>query len=101
MGIADCHGIESFIPFDVNCIPTLFKRTEANRQRHAVFYVVNFSDTDNHIIGEIEECMKNGEYKEALIKLKRVGEISFPKGRADLYSKSWKLIPNPDLDPWR
>ena len=99
MGIADCHGIESFIPLKGNEKQAFYfkMRANANRQRHAVLYVV---DLDKGQAGLIKDTIEKGEYIKALKFLKAV-PVMFPEDMATLYSKSWKLIPNPELDPWR
>lgn len=110
IGIADCHGLESFIPakkfnaeeesFTMNNSAVAFMkmRADANRQRHAVVYKAKVSGDDSD---EIERLMADGQYAEALIFLKdnarEVGLIKSGMGNAE---KSWNMIPNPDLDPY-
>lgn len=101
-GIADAHGIESFIKGD----PTeeehnqtavmLHFRAMANRHRHAVVFVV---DVPEHTAEEIEGDMFNDRPLDALVHLKlsvKTLELSNLPGA----EKSWNLIPNPDLDPY-
>jgi hypothetical protein len=101
-GIADAHGIESFIKGDptdsehAHSAMILNLRAGANRQRHAVVYVV---DIPEDVAEEIDDLIINGKYIDALNHLKgSVKELqltSLPGAE-----KSWRLIPNPDLDPY-
>jgi len=94
MGIADCHGLESLIPIK-EANPTFLQiRANANSQRHALVFRVELTKRQKIVINE---RMANGDYIGALKYLKnKVKTIDISKGR----EKSWKLIPNPDLDPW-
>ena len=101
MGIADAHGIESFIsereykkdPFPFNL------RAMANRQRHAVMYVAELQE---HSVKLIKDKLNEKDYVGALNTLKKEHvTIGFPMRNKDEYMKSWELIPNPKLDPWR
>ena len=94
IGIADCHGIESFIPLAEGNATILSIRANANAHRHAVVYMAKVTQVQ---ADKINDLMARGKYKEALQYLKRnVKDISVQRGR----EKSWNLIPNPDLDPW-
>jgi hypothetical protein len=101
-GIADAHGIESFIKGD----PTeeehsrtammLHFRASANRHRHAVVFVV---DIPEDAAESIQADIDDGLYPEALDNLKgSVKELQLSKLPGA--EKSWGLIPNPDLDPY-
>jgi hypothetical protein len=108
IGIADAHGLESFIPareynaeeerFTTNnkAIGFMSMRANANRHRHAVVYKADLSRENADVVYEM---MEKGEYSEALSHLKananEVGLIKSPGAE-----KSWNLIPNPDLDPF-
>ena len=96
IGIADCHGIESFHPYETHKkdLWILKLRAMSNRQRHAVAYLVALQPKH---AGQIQERLRKGEYDHALNILKRAPKVFFP----DNYGKSWDLIPNSDLDPWR
>jgi hypothetical protein len=109
IGIADCHGLESFIPaldfnieeetFSLNtpAIAFMNMRANANRHRHSVVYKADVSQED---VSVIDALMKRGEYVQALEELKsRARGISLVKSPGA--EKSWRLIPNPDLDPFR
>jgi hypothetical protein len=100
-GIADCHGIESFLPeerFDEQS-SILLLRAETNRQRHAVVYEVTLKPKD---VYNINKQLNEGLYKEALLMMKMTAVgIGFPTSSLKSYKKSWLMIPNSKLDPWR
>lgn len=117
-GLADCHGIESFIidqttdDWDLmfakedslettkGQIMALAMRAFSNKERKAVAFraMLHRSDVD-----AIEELLKSGEHIKALDTLKQkaieveVASFGFPK---DDSRKNWELIPNPKLDPY-
>jgi len=99
-GIADAHGIESFITAEElqdKPFPYIL-RADLNRQRHAVFYEVELLLPDVEVV---KQLLKKGKYQESLQFIKKnLKKLSFPKAQSSNYGKSWKLIPNPDLDPW-
>lgn len=101
VGIADAYGLESFLPLEESggLLTALCLRAKANRHRHAVVYV---ADIKAETVEAIAEYMKENKYVEALNTLKSdlEAKISFPKGDFENYSKSWALIPNPEIDPW-
>jgi hypothetical protein len=92
-GIADARGIESFIPF--NKLTRFHElRASANRHRHAVLFKVNI---DKITLDTVNSLMEEGDYESALLELKlHAEEVFLAKGS----EKSWKMIPNPDLDPY-
>lgn len=106
-GIADAHGIESFRPVTYNVdtgdlqidpreLGMMSLRAGANRHRHAVVYQV---DIDATTAKEVLALIKDGKYSDALTKLKDDAKtISLAKSPGA--EKSWRLIPNPDLDPF-
>lgn len=107
-GIADAHGIESFRPVtynvetgDLNIDPRelamMSLRANANRHRHAVVYQV---DVGKETAQEVLDLIKKGEFPEALLKLKEEAR-TISLARSPGAEKSWRLIPNPDLDPFR
>ena len=97
IGLADCHGIESFhrkedtTSFDRAC---RIMRADANRQRHAVYFEVELEAPALKII---TENLDSNEYGMALEWLKRLGlELkSLPA-----HEESWELIPNPKLETY-
>ena len=96
VGIADCHGIESFIPFHEGKkkLMELKLRAISNRQRQAVVYIVALNKL---LAKQIERYLDEKNYERALIMLKAAPVIYFLED----YGNSWDLIPNPKLDPWR
>jgi CxxC motif-containing protein (DUF1111 family) len=100
-GVADAHGIESFMPKEANTHAGLMQlRATTNRQRHAVYFELELDEANAEII---EEQMQNGNCAKALLELKViVDEEELPvrlAGGGDV-AASFNLIPNPDLDPW-
>ena len=101
-GIADAHGIESFIkgdPTDINHsvqAMVLDLRAGANRHRHAVVYIADLSEESAALI---QADLDDGLFIEALDNLKgsvETMELTNLPGA----EKSWRMIPNPDLDPY-
>ena len=101
-GIADAHGIESFIEGDPNdnknsqTAMMLHMRAGANRQRHAVVYVVDIPEI---VAQDIDELLSEANYIDALVRLK-MSVKDLVLTRLPGAEKSWKMIPNPDLDPY-
>lgn len=101
-GIADAHGIESFIQGDptdsehsMNAM-MLDLRAGANRHRHAVVYIVDLSEEAAALI---QADLDDGLFLEALDNLK--GEaLNVSLTNLIGAEKSWRLIPNPNLDPY-
>jgi hypothetical protein len=112
-GIADCHGVESFIPYNesrdtANLLFALDLRASANRQRHAVVYIADLSsEAITKIDARLNNCNSNG-FKSALniIKAEAARILFYEHGHvkdlatASQYAKSWKMIPNDKLDPY-
>ena len=101
-GIADAHGIESFIKGDptdpehsMNAM-MLDLRAGANRHRHAVVYIADLSEEAAALI---QADLDDGLFPEALDNLKgealNVSLTNLPGAE-----KSWRMIPNSDLDPY-
>jgi hypothetical protein len=110
IGIADCHGLESFFParkfnletetFDENNsnIAMMVFRANANAQRRALVFRVELPEEAVLII---DELMDEGEYEEALIELKdKATKVEVAGGVGMNKQKAWDSIPNPDLDPY-
>ena len=116
-GLADCHGVESFVSEIDPVISGMFMeegsgqkvrseqfglsmRAHANQQRHAVVYRVLLP---MEVAVVVEKDIAAGKYMEALIALKagaietQLGTYATTKSAAE---KNWKMIPNPDLDPY-
>lgn len=111
IGIADCHGIESFVParqynaeeesFSMNnqAVAFMTMRANANSQRHAVVFKVKVS---TEVADEIFAMLDQGEYADALSYLKdNADEVALAKTTGGMNAeKNWNKIPNPDLDPF-
>jgi hypothetical protein len=127
-GIADCHGIESFKKepdlqraermdklkaiglsdkggeeepekkqYGGN-LGMMIMRCKFNSQRHPVVYRVKLSDEAAMII---DEMIEDGDYADALIFMKDAAEeTQIARGQGVNIEKAWKIIPNPDLDPY-
>jgi len=115
IGVADCHGLESFVPvaekaleaeldgengqFAVSLLASRFAvRAQANRHRHAVVYRAEVSEADAKKIKRL--LYGKGKYADALIKLKQCAK-EIEVGKYPGMAKSWRMIPNPELDPYR
>jgi hypothetical protein len=106
-GIASANGIESFLPVlyrgesegfsaDPRELSLMALTVNANRQRHSVLYMVDVNREDAN---EIEELISQGDAADALTLLKeRAKTINIMQSPGA--EKSWKLIPNTDLDPF-
>lgn len=97
VGIADAHGIESFIAtanLQKGTLGMLHLRAMANRHRHALVYKVTLNTNAE---AQVQKLLTANKYKEALRVLKvQALAIDITTDCA----KSWKLIPNDDLDPY-
>jgi hypothetical protein len=130
-GIADCHGIESFNKETIDqdylsqldrihdlgladeTAPTrqsvtkeyngqlsmMMLRCRFNEQRHPVVYRVLLSDRDADMV---QDLIDGGDYINALEVVKNNShEIQLARGQGANLEKRWRMIPNPDLDPFR
>jgi hypothetical protein len=97
LGVADCHGIESFLPYEKNkdIMSALTLRAMYNRHRHAVFYMAVLTDKQ---VDLVENAIKAKDFKKALNRLKNCTVFLYDLPGKD---NSWEMIPNPKLDPWR
>ena len=101
MGVADAHGIESFLPSKEKEDKRgfLLLRAATNRQRHAVFFEIDLSAKQALAV---KEALDKQEYITALHVIKAAaaaaGEITLDGG-GDVLG-SFELIPNPKIDPW-
>ena len=117
VGIADCHGIESFMPIDSkDCnVANLEIRAASNPQRHAVVYKVTLNQAQvEEVMDELETAryseVGNGtyHYKQIVRKFKAWDNdkamtkgLGFPPLNLMVSNKKmWKNIPNSKLDPW-
>ena len=100
-GIADAHGIETFQPYEYRADDKFpyNMRAQLNRQRHALYFEIEIEKVDANIVKAlIDKKDFIGAFK--MIK-KRAVIIGFPEKDRSAYEKSWELIPNPKLDPYR
>lgn len=106
-GIADAHGLESFTPatfkgewegfeIDPQELKLLAARANSNRHRHALVY---WAELPLEVAEQVLDLLKQGEYIPALEALK-AGAEEVKLMRTPGSEKSWRLIPNPDLDPY-
>jgi hypothetical protein len=126
-GMADCHGIESFIKepllkgwedmdslFDIGLMPTSAKddpekkkynsqigmmkmRAHANQQRWPVIYRAKLKQNDVDLINDLIDA---GDDENALRVVQSNAEtIQVAKGLGSNAERRWKMIPNPELDP--
>ena len=98
IGIADCHGIESFMPLEGNesRMGFLVMRASLNRQRHALVYQVELDDTQAEIMKTV---LDEGDYMKACYMLHDpafVENVGVEQAMLD----SWDMIPNHRLDPF-
>ena len=115
-GLADCHGVESFVHDIDDASKDIFMtqeddktirsqqfamclRAQANAQRHAVVYRAAIPQNK---IADIEALIKDSKYEDALNSIKEnaaeimLGTYGTTKAAAE---KNWRMIPNADLDP--
>ena len=113
VGIADCHGVESFIPINNSNLDNLKIRAMANDQRHAVVYKVTLNSAQVEEIMDMLETAQHSDtdylYKQIIRKFKawaneeaiNIGLGNPPINLMVSNKKMWKKIPNSKLDPWR
>ena len=101
-GIADAHGLESFMECEgMGSAPmTLTMRASLNRQRHAMVYWVELSDTKaDEMKMAIKQAQADGDWHAPLLLLKNpdfVDTVAFE----DSMKNSWDMLPNDRLDPY-
>jgi len=99
-GIADAHGLESFMECqEMGYAPVnLTIRASQNRQRHALVYWVQLPDEKAEQMNEaIRQAQADGDWHEPLLLLKNPDfseSVSFEVSMKD----SWHMIPNDRLD---
>jgi hypothetical protein len=94
-GVADCYGIESFVPFDTKHYMPLLLRAQLNRQRHAIYYRAVLTERD---VRAIRGYIKRRHFMQALDELKKRAVVF--KVPTDMVG-SIELIPDEKLDPYR
>ena len=121
-GLADCHGLSSFILDPMHgmssrmmgtilgetgvsdrekekktMINGMYMSAYANAQRRTAVYEAKVSPD---MAAMIEELLEEGENLEALVLLKSsASQIALVQGLPNS-KKFWEQIPNPDLDPF-
>ena len=100
IGIADAHGLESFLKYEEHQdhLGFLIMRARANRQRHALVYQVELNPKQADAIARM---MADGKY---ILACRALHDPAFlvdaPIGVENDMVDSWELIPNPRLDPY-
>ena len=109
VGIADCHGIESFMPEEDANIQLLTLRASSNAQRHAVVYKCTLNEVQ---VEKIQEDIFHGSehsFKHIVRQFKAWNKddtitvaLGYPPMNLEVTDKKmWNKIPNSKLDPWR
>ena len=102
VGIADCHGIESFFPSDQlrkEDLMMMHIRCESNAQRHALVFRVTLKAEQER---RIQSLLNSTNYILALKLIKelnsdgKIKNFEISRGKEHLF----KRIPNPKLDPY-
>ena len=96
VGVADCHGIESYIDEKRLTKSTLWilkMRARANRQRLALVYKAEVSE---ELDARVKKALANKEFETALRLIKRDAKVSLEDAPAS--KEHWRLIPNTKLD---
>ena len=98
IGIADCYGVESFLPLEgnENKMGFLLMRAQANRHRHALVYQIELDETQERLM---KEALEDGKYIRACDMLHDPAFIE-NVGVENSMLHSWDMIPNPRLDPY-
>ena len=100
VGIADAHGLESFLKFEdhQDHLGFLVMRASANRHRHALVYQVELNANQ---ADDIALMMADGKY---ILACRALHDPAFlrdsPIGVENEMVESWEMIPNPRLDPY-
>jgi len=96
VGIADCHGIESYMDEETvtkTAMWVLTMRAQANRQRCALVYK---AEVNKKLDALIQKALANKEFEIALRLLKGSAKVSLED--RPTAKEHWKLIPNAKLD---
>ena len=98
IGIADAHGLESFLKYEEHQdhLGFLVMRARANRQRHALVYQVELDEKQQSII---EQTLEEEKY---ILACQILHDPAFIDnvGVEQSMLNSWEMIPNPRLDPY-
>lgn len=102
-GIADAHGIESFIGCDGppgTGSTMLAMRASLNRQRHALVYWVELDAVQQEIIEALLADVDNDErFTDACRLLHDSDFVEIVSVEQEML-RSWNMLPNHDLDPY-
>lgn len=96
VGIADCHGIESYIDEQKLTKSTLWvltMRAQANRQRCALVYKAEVSE---ELDAKVKKALANKKFEAALRLIKKDAKVILEDSPAA--KEHWKRIPNAKLD---
>lgn len=101
--LADANGIDGYTDYTDSAMLFMAMRAALNRHRHAVAFRVKVTRS---VDAMIKSMLDKGDYTGALTTLKKVCPIvHFMKSKTLGFSgdpmKSYVLIPNPTLDPYR
>ena len=102
IGLADCHGIESFVKEETakeskRMLALLTIRAMSNRHRHALSFRLRLQDKQGELILQMVD---EGDYEGAL-KMLKMFALDVELGGGGNVKKSWDKIPNPELDAYR
>ena len=101
-GIADAHGLESFMECEgVGYAPKMITmRAGLNRQRHAMVYWVELSDDKaEKMHNAIKQAQADNNWHTPLLMLKNpdfVENVAFENSMKN----SWAMLPDDRLDPY-
>ena len=99
-GLADCYGVESFLPYDSKArMPDLLIRAYANPQRKAIVFKATFTEEQVKRVTALLEMHFYHIALELIKELHEKGEIldfMISAGKKNYL----KQIPNPSLDPY-
>lgn len=93
---ADCHGVQSLVPFSNNMTNALNHMCMANTQRFAVWGVIDLEDS---IFETCQEMIKDKEQKKLLLKIIKERKYALPTSHS-IFKRFIEKIPNDELDPF-
>ena len=100
IGLADCYGIESFMPYDTNVRTTdMLIRAYANSHRKAIVFKAKFESAHIKAIYKLLEQQQTEEaflLIKALYKAGNVKDLQISAGKKRYYDD----IPDETLDPY-
>jgi hypothetical protein len=96
MFLADCHGIQSLVPFDNSLTNILTQICIANFQRFSLWGLI---DLDDELFQSCKEIIEDKEGKKTLLKAIKERQYSLPTSHS-MFKNFIKKIPNDELDPF-